>query len=52
MLAPEALGVLPSDVSAFTMIDWSSCAAVERDPERVSGTWGTRVPVAALFESL
>ncbi len=38
-----------------TMIDWSSCAAVERDPERVSGAWvfrGTRVPVAALFENL
>lgn len=39
----------------FTMIDWSSCAAVERDPERVGGAWvfrGTRVPVAALFENL
>jgi uncharacterized protein (DUF433 family) len=37
------------------MIDWSSCVAVERDPERVSGAWvfrGTRVPVAALFENL
>jgi len=37
------------------MIDWSSCAAVERDPERMSGAWvfrGTRVPVAALFENL
>ena len=37
------------------MIDWSSCAEVERDPERVSGAWvfhGTRVPVAALFENL
>jgi uncharacterized protein (DUF433 family) len=37
------------------MIDWSSCAAVERDPERVSGAWvfrGTRVLVAALFENL
>lgn len=37
------------------MIDWSTCAAVERDPERVSGSWvfrGTRVPVAALFENL
>jgi uncharacterized protein (DUF433 family) len=37
------------------MIDWSSCAAVERDSERVSGAWifrGTRVPVAALFENL
>ena len=38
-----------------TMIDWSSCAVVERDPERVSGAWvfrGSRVPVAALFENL
>lgn len=37
------------------MIDWSSCPAVECDPSRVSGAWafrGTRVPVAALFESL
>lgn len=37
------------------MIDWSSCAAVERDPERVGGAWvfrGSRVPVAALFENL
>ena len=37
------------------MIDWSSCPAVERDPERLSGAWvfrGTRVPVAALFENL
>ena len=37
------------------MIDWSSCCAVERDPEKVSGSWvfrNTRVPVAALFENL
>ena len=37
------------------MIDWSSCPAVESDPERVSGAWvfrGTRVSVAALFENL
>ena len=37
------------------MIDWSSCAAVERDADRVSGAWlfrGTRVPVSALFENL
>jgi len=37
------------------MIDWATCPAVERDPERVSGAWvfhGTRVPVAALFENL
>lgn len=34
---------------------WEDCEAVERDPEKVSGTWvfqGTRVPVAALFENL
>ncbi len=37
------------------MIDWSSCPAVERNPERVSGAWlfrGTRVPVTALFQNL
>jgi uncharacterized protein (DUF433 family) len=37
------------------MIDWSSCPAVERDPERVSGAWlfrGSRVPVTALFQNL
>ena len=37
------------------MIDWSSCEAAERDPERVSGAWlfrGTRIPIAALFENL
>ena len=37
------------------MIDWSSCPAAERDPDRVSGAWvfrGTRVPIAALFENL
>ena len=37
------------------MIDWATCAAVQRDAERVSGAWvfrGTRVPVTALFENL
>jgi uncharacterized protein (DUF433 family) len=37
------------------MLDWSSCHAVERSPEKVSGAWvfrGTRVPVSALFENL
>ena len=37
------------------MIDWSTCPAVEKDPERRSGAWvfrGTRVPVSALFENL
>jgi uncharacterized protein (DUF433 family) len=34
---------------------WSSCEAVERQPNKVSGAWvfrGTRVPVAALFANL
>lgn len=37
------------------MLDWNTCPAVERTPERVSGAWvfkGTRVPVKALFENL
>jgi uncharacterized protein (DUF433 family) len=37
------------------MLDWNSCPAVERMPERMSGAWvfrGTRVPVKALFENL
>ena len=37
------------------MIDWISCSAVERNPERVSGAWvfrGTRVPVESLFQNL
>jgi len=37
------------------MIDWSTCTAVEREPEKVSGAWvfrGSRVPVSALFENL
>jgi uncharacterized protein (DUF433 family) len=38
-----------------TMLDWSTCPAVERDPVKVSGAWlfrGTRIPVSALFENL
>ena len=37
------------------MLDWSTCLAVERHPEKLSGAWifrGTRVPVSALFENL
>ncbi len=37
------------------MLDWSTCSAVERDPQRVSGVWvfqGTRIPVSTLFENL
>ena len=37
------------------MLDWTTCSAVERSAEKVSGAWifrETRVPVAALFENL
>jgi len=37
------------------MLDWTTCQAVERDPQKVSGAWvfrGTRVPVSALFENI
>jgi uncharacterized protein (DUF433 family) len=37
------------------MLDWSTCPAVERNPDVVSGAWvfrGTRVPVSALFENI
>ena len=37
------------------MLDWTTCNAVERHPQKVSGAWvfrGTRVPVSALFANL
>jgi uncharacterized protein (DUF433 family) len=37
------------------MIDWTTCPAVDRRPDRVGGAWvfrGTRVPVSALFSNL
>ena len=37
------------------MLDWSTCAAVERHPQKLGGVWlfkGTRVPVSALFVNL
>jgi uncharacterized protein (DUF433 family) len=37
------------------MIDWSTCAAVERSSDTLSGAWRfkkTRVPVKTLFENL
>jgi uncharacterized protein (DUF433 family) len=37
------------------MLDWSTCPAVERTPDKVSGSWvfrDTRIPVKALFENL
>ena len=51
----ESLLVDRSGSKLFDMLDWSSCPAVERSPEKVSGAWvfrGTRVPVKALFENL
>lgn len=47
--------VLVTGASIDLMSDWSTCRAVEHDPDRVSGVWvfrGTRVPVSALFENL
>ena len=37
------------------MLDWTTCASVERSADRVGGAWvfrGTRVPVSALFSNL
>ena len=37
------------------MIEWESCDALERDPEKLGGAWifrDTRVPVPALFANL
>jgi len=34
---------------------WDTCKSVEKDPQRVGGSWvfrDTRVPVRALFENL
>ena len=50
-----ALAFIELRLYRFFMIDWSSCPAVERDPEKVSSSWvfrNTRVPVIALFENL
>lgn len=37
------------------MTGWETCPAVERNPDKLGGTWafrGTRVPVSTLFENL
>jgi uncharacterized protein (DUF433 family) len=37
------------------MLDWTTCAAVERNPLKLGGAWifrGTRVPVTALFANI
>jgi uncharacterized protein (DUF433 family) len=36
-------------------MNWNTCSAVERDPEKLGGVWifkGTRVPVSALFSNV
>jgi uncharacterized protein (DUF433 family) len=36
-------------------LDWSQCAAVESNPDKLGGAWvlrGTRMPVASIFENL
>ena len=46
---------LSNEAHSRAMKNWSTCAAVERDPHKVGGAWlfrGTRVPVSALFENL
>jgi uncharacterized protein (DUF433 family) len=38
-----------------SMLDWTTCSAVESHPEKVGGAWifrGTRVPVSALFANI
>jgi uncharacterized protein (DUF433 family) len=37
------------------MIYWTTCQAVERDPDRMSGVWvfrGSRLTISTLFENL
>lgn len=33
-------------------LDWSQCSAVESIPGKVSGAWGTRMPVSIVCENL
>jgi uncharacterized protein (DUF433 family) len=56
-MIPSPSGGLRAHLGAtiFAVIDWSTCAAADRHPGRVSGAWvfhGTRIPLAALFENL
>ena len=37
------------------MTDWTTCAAVERNPRKISGAWafaGTRIPLYTLHDNL
>lgn len=54
-MTKERLAARCREAQVETMINWSQCTAVERNPAKVSGAWvfkGTRVPVKALFENL
>lgn len=51
----KANRVIPVIMKSSSMLDWSTCPAVERNPGKLSGVWifrGTRVPVSALFSNL
>jgi uncharacterized protein (DUF433 family) len=40
---------------ARSVLDWTTCAAVERHPQKLGGAWifrCTRVPVSALFANI
>jgi uncharacterized protein (DUF433 family) len=46
---------LPVILSTFSPRNGTTCIAIERAADRVSGAWvfrGTRVPVSALFENI
>jgi uncharacterized protein (DUF433 family) len=50
-----SLATLAANAYASPMLDWTSCSAVERSPEKVSDACvfrGTRVSVKTLFENL
>ena len=54
-LEAGSLEVEGSNGKIDIVIDWSSCSAVERSGDTLSGAWrfkNTRVPVKALFENL
>ena len=54
-LEAGSLEVEGSNGKIDIVIDWSSCPAVERSSDTLSGAWRfkqTRVPVKALFENL
>jgi uncharacterized protein (DUF433 family) len=51
----DALDMPMSVAYSGCMVDWSQCAVVESDPQRVHGAWvfrNTRLPVSIVFECL